>query len=396
MAFQFTFLADFTAALVFAWAGGALAARLRVNPILGYVAAGIAIGPFTPGYVARGETIDGLATVGLIFLLFSLGLGFSFEEIRRLGGTSLVGNGVVMTVIVGAAALVTHALGFPHPLTIGLTTAVSSTAVGVALLRAWGVEERTPGRFAVAHQVVQDLVAVALLVVTTTPAADLTPAGVGIPVLKAVGFVGVALVLGATVLHWLVRRTLTHAEPDRLIIAFGALAMAAAWLGNLVGLSYEFGAFVAGAVISEAAGSRRVASVVAPFRALFVTLFFVSVGMLLDIRATERLAPVIVGFGGAFVALRFGLWSLLARVSRLRARSIAFSALAMTALGEFNVVLIDEAAHAKRLDALEQQLLLGITVFSIVLTVLAAPLVTRFVPAGPACRSPEPKPGAAS
>jgi K+:H+ antiporter len=144
------FLADLTVALAAAALGGFIASRLRLNPILGYLAAGVAIGPFTPGYVAGAETLDSLATLGLIFLLFSLGLGFSLHEIRTLGAIPLAGNGVVMMLTSAIAAGGARLIGSSHPITMALTTAVSSTAVGAALLREWNVENAAPGRFALA------------------------------------------------------------------------------------------------------------------------------------------------------------------------------------------------------------------------------------------------------
>lgn len=377
MASQIAFLTDLTVALAAAALCGGLAARLRVNPILGYLAAGIAIGPFTPGYVARSETLDTLAIIGLIFLLFSLGLGFSLDEIRAVGARGLAGNGVAMAVIAGVAAGGAVLLHLAHPLTLALTVAVSSTAVGAAMLRTLEVEALRSGRYALAQLVVQDLVSVALLVVTTVPADALSVGGVLLPVLRAIAFVAVALLLGATVLHRVVARIVARASSDGMFIAFAALALVAAWLGNLAGLSFEFGAFVAGAVISEAAGSRTIASVVAPFRALFIALFFVSVGMLLDLHAAGVLLLPILAFGAVLTAVRFGAWTLVARVARMTAAQALAVAVAMTALGEFNVVLIDEALHAHRLDAREQQLLLGITFLSIIATVVLGPLAAR-------------------
>lgn len=378
MTSQFSFLADLTVALAAASIGGFIAARLRLNPILGYLGAGVIIGPFTPGYVARGDTLENLATLGLIFLLFSLGLGFSLGEIRAVGARALAGNLAVMALVAAAAGLAAAAIRFPHPITIALTAAVSSTAVGVAILRSLGAAGSAAGRFAVAQLVVQDLVSVALLVVTTVPADRLTPAEVALPVLKAVAFVVVALVVGATVLHRLVRHIVARAAPETMFVAFAALALVAAWLGYFAGLSFEFGAFVAGAVISEAAGSRTIESVVAPFRALFVTLFFVSIGMLLDPAAFARAWLPIVLAGFALVVLRAALWTLLARLARLPAVEALTVGIAMTALGEFNVVLVNEATAARRLVGEEQQFLLGVAFLSMLVTIAAAPLFSRW------------------
>lgn len=368
------FLADLTVALAAATLGGMLAARLRLHPILGYLAAGIAIGPFTPGYVARPETLETLATLGLIFLLFSLGLGFSFSEVRALGARAVAGNVVAMALSALAGAAAARLLGFPHPLTIALAVAVSSTAVGAALLKRWALDEERAGRYAFAQLVVQDLISVALLVAVTAPAGALTPAGIALPIGKAIGFVAVALILGATVLHRAVRGLIASGSADTRAAAFAALALVAAWLGYLAGLSFEFGAFVAGAVISEAAGSRVVASAVAPFRAVFVAFFFVSTGMLLDPRVFATAWAPIATLAGVLLVVRIAGWGLLARRTGIPGGLAVLVAIAMTSLGEFNVVLLDEAWRAHRLDAAERQVLLAVTVLSIVLVVaFAAP-----------------------
>jgi CPA2 family monovalent cation:H+ antiporter-2 len=283
-----------------------------------------------------------------------------------------------MSLVALAAGLGAAAIRFPHPITIGLTAAVSSTAVGVAILRALGAAEGPAGRFAIAQLVVQDLIAIALLVVTTVPSDRLTPAEIAIPVAKAVAFVTVALLLGATLLHRVVRRIVAHAAPETMFVAFAALALIAAWLGEFAGLSFEFGAFVAGAVISEAAGSRTIETVVAPFRALFVTLFFVSIGMLLDPAALARQWLPILAVGLALVGFRAALWTGLARWARLPPAAALTVGIAMTALGEFNVVLVNEATAAGRLTGTEQQFLLGVTFLSMILSIAACPLFSRW------------------
>jgi len=371
------FLADLTIALTAATLLGALAARIRLNPIVGYLAAGIAIGRFTPGYVANTETVATLAQLGLIFLLFSLGLGFSFAEIAELGIAAIGGNAIATAAGAAVAGVTIALLAWPHPVTAAIATAVSSTAVGVALLRGWNVERELPGRFTIGQQIVQDLLAVGLLVVVTAPAAQLTAAGIAFPLLKAAAFVGAALLLGATVLQRFVRRVLRHGSSDVLLSVFSVFALVAAWLGYLAGLSFEFGAFVAGAVISEAAGSTMVSTVVAPFRALFVTLFFVSAGMLVDVGFFAAHWAPIVSLGLLLAAVRFGAWWTLARAAALTAGGAILVGAGMTALGEFNVVLITEAERAHRLMPAEMQALLGVTLVTILAAVLAGPALSR-------------------
>jgi CPA2 family monovalent cation:H+ antiporter-2 len=128
---KFDFLADLTVALVAAGLAGAAARRLRLNPVVGYLIAGSVIGPFSPGYIARSGTIEALAELGLIFLLFSLGLGFSPREFRTIGTLALVGNLVLIGRFGGIACAVAVLARLPHPITLAATLVLSSTAVGV-------------------------------------------------------------------------------------------------------------------------------------------------------------------------------------------------------------------------------------------------------------------------
>lgn len=372
-----TFLADLTIALTAAMVLGLVAERFRINPIIGYLAAGVLIGRFTPAHVASVQNVETLAQLGLIFLLFSIGLGFSFDEVKSLGARAIGGNLLVMALATLAACIVCTLLSFRHPWTAAIVTCVSSTAVAVALLRSWGIESSVPGRFTIAQQIVQDLVAVVLVVVVTAPAAELSIAGIVVPLVKAALFVGVALVLGATVLHTFVRKMVLHAASEVMFGMFTALALVAAWIGYLAGLSFEFGAFVAGAVISEAAGSAVIASVVAPFRSLFVTLFFVSVGMLIDVSFFESHWVAVVAAGLTLAVLRCVLWFVLARFNAMTAAGALFVGVGMASLGEFNVVLITEAQRATRLSTLEAQILFGATFVTMIACVVPGPWLAR-------------------
>lgn len=370
-----TFLADLTVALVTATVLGSLARAVRVTPILGYVIAGIAIGPFTPVYHTADASLSGLGELGLILLLFSLGLGFSLRELHHVGAAAMIGNVALMAAFGAAAWGLGAALHFPHPITLALVFTLSSTAIGVALLQLFGLIDKRPGQAAVALLVIQDLLAVLILVITTTPPEQLSPVGAAIPLLKAALFVIAALALGATVLHRIVIGFLRRAPSEAMIAFCTAVALVAAWLGHLAGLSFEFGAFVAGAVTSEAAGSRIVASIVAPFRELFVMLFFVSIGTLVDVGALVASWPAILVIGIALVMLRFGGWYALSRFVHQRAGTAIALGIALVPLGEFNVVLANDSFLAHRLNGGEYGTAIGATLISIVLAAIAARIV---------------------
>lgn len=366
------FLSDLTVALVVATGLGALARLAGITPVLAYIIAGIVIGPFTPGYHAANASLGGLGELGLILLLFSLGLGFDVKELRSVGILPMIGNVALMALFAISAWALASAFGLAHPITLALTFTLSSTAIGVALLQLFGLLDKRPGHAALALLVTQDLIAVLILVVTTTPAAQLTIIGALFPVLKATLFVVVALALGATILHRAFIAFLRRAPSEAMIAFCTAVALVAAWLGHLAGLSFEFGAFVAGAVTSEAAGSRIVQSVIAPFRELFVMLFFVSIGTLVDVGALLEAWPAILGIGMGLVVLRFGGWYGLSTLVGQRLGTAVALGIALVPLGEFNVVLANDSFLAKRLNAGEYGTAIGATLLSILVAAIAA------------------------
>ncbi len=371
---QAMFLTDIALALFFAVAVGAIAARFGISRIVGYIIAGILVGPFTPGVVVRTETVENLAELGLIFLLFSLGLSFSFKEIRAAGMISTAGNIVVMALLGAASAVAARLAHLPHPYIVGLATVLSSTAIGVTLLRDWGVERTRAAQLAVGLLVVQDLVAVVLLVIVATPPDRLSPAGIVWPIGKALVFIAVALAVGARVLHWFVTRSFANTPSEALFGAFAAVALISGFLAYVVGLPYEFGAFMAGAVISEGAGSERVAHAVMPFRALFVSLFFVAIGMAVNPVVVFEHWPIVFGLGIALFLVRALLWTALGGAAGLGAGAALLFGVALIPLGEFNIVLANTAFAASSMNGDERSILVGIAFFSIIGTTLCAPL----------------------
>lgn len=373
----FRFLADLTVALGVAAVLGFVASRLRLNRIVGYLVAGIVLGPFTPGYVARQGTLHDLADLGLIFLLFSIGLGVSFRELLEVGTRAIVFGiaAIAATVLVAAVAL--RAVGVPDALELGLIASVSSTAIGIALLQQWKLLQRPSGKLILSLLIVQDLASVVLLVIVAEPLGQASLLTVAVALLKAVGFVAISLVLGATLLHRAVQRLLRTVSTEGLFPAFAALALVAACLAKLVGLSVEFGAFVGGAVISEAAGSGMVQQIIAPFRAVFVALFFVSIGMVIDPTVILANWPAVLALAAAFCVVRVLLWGGVARLSGFTARTSVLVGLGMLSLGEFNLALAQMGIAAGHVNEVERSVFLGVLFISIFIAMLVAPFAAR-------------------
>lgn len=371
------FLEDLAIAIVAAAIGGGSARWLKLNPILGYLVAGIAIGPFTPGYSADTQTISNLASIGVIFLLFGIGLGFSPSDLRARGRAAALTNVVTLPVIglaIGATAFAFHSSA---PVTFALISIVSSTAVGAAILRDRNLQESPSGKFAITVLIAQDLAAVLLLVAVGTPASSLSLAGVAIALVRVILFVVGALLIGAYVLPKIFVRLMRDANSETLVITFAGVALLSALGASVAGLSYAFGAFIAGAVISEAAGSRMVQTVVAPFRDLLTSLFYVSVGMLVNPRIFTTDWKFIVTIAAVAIVVRLFGWFGAARLVRLPAAAALTVGIAMVPLGEFNVVLAQVASAAGRLARPEFNEILGIVVVSIIAAIVLASITER-------------------
>ena len=284
--------------LTVAFVGGLVARRLRLPAIVGYILAGVVVGPFTPGLDADPGIALELAEIGVILLLFGVGIHFSIQDlldVRRLAVPGAIIQTVIATLLgVGLGEVLGWELG--AGLILGLALSIASTVV---LLRAMGdrAELGTPqGRLAVGWLIVEDLIAVLLLVLLPsvapllggtggeTSGGGLGPVGeVLLAVGKAVVFAVLMVVAGARLVPWLLIQVAREGSRELFTLAVLAIALGIAFIASTVfGVSFALGAFLAGLVVSESDMSHQAAADALPLRDAFAVLFFVSVGMLLD------------------------------------------------------------------------------------------------------------------
>lgn len=273
-------------ALLAATIGAAVAVRLGQSAILGYVIAGVLIGPYTAGPVAQPETVAALADVGLVFLLFAIGLQLSIGDLIRVGRVAVVGGAVQVAALVGAGFAVASVLGFApiEALFFGAFISQSSSTVMAKILGERGELDSAHGHVALGWATLQDISTIVLVVVLT----GLTGTGgdVGGDLLVALGkavlFMAILLPLGLKVLPWLLERLASLRNREVFVLSIVAIALGTAYLSELFGLSLALGAFLAGLLVSESDISHHVLGELAPLRDVFAGLFFVSVGMLID------------------------------------------------------------------------------------------------------------------
>ncbi|MGE4014275.1 MAG: cation:proton antiporter [Alphaproteobacteria bacterium] len=286
-------------AVVLAVVFGVLANRLRLPPLVGYLIAGIAIGPFTPGFVADAHIAGQLAEIGVILLMFGVGLHFSAADLRAVRGIAVPGaiGQIAVATAIGIGLAMAWGWSFGAGLVFGLTLSVASTVVLLRALEERNALDTANGRIAVGWLIVEDLAMVLALVLLPALAGALggkPPAGapapdgdllltVAITLGKVIAFVGLALGLGPRVVPWLLAQVARTGSREMFTLTVLGIALGIAYGSSaLFGVSFALGAFFAGVVLSESELSHRAAADSLPLQDAFAVLFFVSVGMLFD------------------------------------------------------------------------------------------------------------------
>lgn len=385
---------------VLAFVLGMVAHRLRLSPLVGYLVAGIIAGPFTPGYVADLELVPQLAEIGVILLMFGVGLHFSPRDMMKMRDVALPGALVQIaagTLMGWALGFLVLGLGHLESALLGFSLSVASTVV---LLRA--LEERKQvkgeiGRIAVGWLIVEDLVMVVALVMLpllVVPEGQVSSTlgavqSIGWTVLKVVAFILLMLVVGGRVLPWLLIRIAHTKSRELFTLGVLSIALGIAWVAYAVfGASFALGAFVAGLVLNGTPLGHNAAERSLPLRDAFAVLFFVSVGMLFDpmIVVREPLAVLgvvfIVVIGKSLAAL------VITSAFKLdRATSLTVAA-SLAQIGEFSFILAGIALYLGAMSRETHDLVLATALLSISLN----PFVFAFVDRWGAKPPSEPKP----
>ncbi len=286
--------------LAVAFVLGALAHRLRLSPLVGYLVAGMVVGPFTPGFVANQDLANQLSELGVMLLMFGVGLHFSLEDLLEVKWIAIPGALVQITVATLLGWGLAWTLGWPwlNGLVFGLALSVASTVVLLRALEERRLLETQRGKIAIGWLIVEDLVMVLALVLLPALAqamgAGQTGAehgggalavalAIGWTLLKMAAFVAVMLVVGRRAIPWILARIAATGSRELFTLAVLAIALGVAFgSATLFGVSFALGAFFAGMLLNESELSHKAANDSLPLRDAFAVLFFVSVGMLFN------------------------------------------------------------------------------------------------------------------
>lgn len=374
--------------LVFAFIGGMLAQRLRLPPLVGYLVAGIALGPFTPGFVGDPELAAQLAEIGVILLMFGVGLHFSIADLIAVRAIALPGAivQIIAATAMGAGLAVFLGWGWGAGLIFGLALSVASTVVLLRALEARGILDSPKGRIAVGWLIVEDLAMVLALVLLPALAPSLGGVSdphqaaavgnlwvtLGLTLAKVSAFTAIMLVAGRRFVPWLLDQAARTGSRELFTLAVLALALGIAFgSAELFGVSFALGAFFAGMVLAESDLSHQAAANSLPLQDAFAVLFFVSVGMLFDpgILMREPLAVAavlgVIMLGKSLVAV---VIVLVFKHPLSTALTIAAS---LAQIGEFSFILVSLGLSLGILPAEGRDLILGGALLSITLNPLA-------------------------
>ncbi|HTK13701.1 MAG TPA: YbaL family putative K(+) efflux transporter [Xanthobacteraceae bacterium] len=282
--------------LVLAFGLGVIAQRMRISPLVGYLLAGVLMGPFTPGYVADQALANELAEIGIILLMFGVGLHFSLNDLLSVRAIALPGaiGQIAVATLLGMA--LAWALGWTTAagLVFGLALSVASTVVLLRAMQERRLVETERGRIAIGWLIVEDLAMVFTLVLLPALSGVLKDGGasvawtdfaipLAITLGKVVAFIGLMLIVGRRVIPWCLHYVAHTGSRELFRLAVLGIALGVAYgAATLFDVSFALGAFFAGMVLSESELSQRAANETLPLRDAFAVLFFVSVGMLFD------------------------------------------------------------------------------------------------------------------
>ena len=322
----------------------ALAHRLRAPTLVGFLLVGVAIGPHGAAFIPEPDAVAGLAEIGVVLLLFEIGLELSLSQVLRWGASILVAGGLQVLGVLGLAALVGPLFGLPagQSLFYGALAALSSTAIVSKTLADRGELDAPHGREAMAVLLFQDLAIVPLMLVAPLFAAAPAAGGAGGLWLRlGLGLAAMtALVAGGRlVVRWTLDRIVRTRDRDLFTLCVGFFAVGTALAAWTAGFSLAVGAFLAGLIISESEYGLQALDDVMPFRALFSGVFFTSVGMLLDLRLVWAHLPLLVGGAVLLLAVKAAVaaGAVLARGRRVETALAA--GLSLAQIGEFSFVL---------------------------------------------------------
>jgi CPA2 family monovalent cation:H+ antiporter-2 len=355
--------------------------RLKIPPIIGFLLTGVLAGPHGLGLVGDAHQVEIFAEVGVILLLFVIGMELSLEELQRLKKPVFVGGAaqVLLTIAVFELPFMVFGVGLGKAIFIGFLAALSSTAIVLKLLAEKAQLGAPHGRISLGMLIFQDVAVVPmmLLIPLLAGAAENPWLSLGGLAFKAALVGGVLLVAARKVIPRVLEAVIRTRSRELFLMTTLGLCFAIALLTSSVGLSLSLGAFLAGLIMSESEYSHSALEGVLPFRDVFTSIFFVSIGMLLDPAFVLTHLPQVLGLTGTILVVKAALAAVAGRLLGYPWHVAILGGLCLCQIGEFSFVLAGVGMGSKLLTPMEYQYFLAVAIMTMAVT----PFLIAAVPA---------------
>lgn len=374
-------LADLVTLLVVSIGVLYASARVRLPPIVGFLISGMLLGPHGLALVEGGEDVQQIAEIGVVLLLFTIGLEFSLAELMRMRRAAVLGGSVQIAAVTGVVFLTLIQFGVAPggALFLGLTASLSSTAVVLRLLQQSAQVDAPHGRMSVAMLVWQDLMIVPMMLLIPVLAG--TSGGLlgalGVFAAQAAAILALVVVLARFVVPKLLDRVVQTRSRDLFLLTILTLCLSIAWASSLAGLSLALGAFLAGLLVAESEYSHQALADILPFRDVFASFFFISIGMLLDLQLAVSEPLLLIGLVAGVLLVKMLAGALAVVVVGAPLRTAVLTGMATSQVGEFSFVLAGAGIAAGLVSDTSYQWFVATTVATIGLT----PLMLSSAPA---------------
>jgi len=349
--------------------------KLKLPTILGFLATGMAFGPSALGLIEASHEIEILSEIGVILLLFIIGLEFSLSSLARIKKVVFIGGTTQVLLTIGAVYLVTRVLDFPpgEAVFFGFLIALSSTAIVLKTLQQQGMMNSPHGKVALGVLIFQDIIVVPMMLLTPMLAGESANLWVelGLLLAKASAVIVAVLVLARYVVPRLLHAIVDTRNRELFIISIVVICFAVAWATSRLGLSLALGAFMAGLTISESQYSHQATSLIIPFREIFSAFFFISIGMLLDVGFFFGHIFPVVGLALLIFVLKFFILFFSTRLLQYPSRTALLSGFTLFQVGEFAFILARTGMEFELLANEPYQYFLSVSILTMAVTPFA-------------------------
>lgn len=354
--------------------------RLKIPSIIGFLITGVLTGPHAFGLVQSVEEIEILAEIGVVLLLFTIGIEFSLKNLIRSRRLVFIGGFLQVVLTAGITTLISNLAGrsLPESIFFGFLVALSSTAVVLKVLQERAEMGQDYGNFSVGVLIFQDLIIVPMILIIPLLSGESSNIGqdIGMLIVKVAGVLSLTWVSARFFVPWMLHQVARTKSQELFLLTVLMFGLAVAWLTSSIGLSLALGAFLAGLIISESDYSHQAFGNIIPLRDIFISFFFVSIGMLFDFSFVIENPLIVIVAALVVLFVKTFISGLVAFILGFPFKTTVMAGLALSQVGEFSFVLARMGSNYELIDENFFQVFITVSV----LTMALAPFIIKYSP----------------